>query len=73
MENKITKQLYNPNTFANPSDNYLGEVRNGGWLIDRYKGSKDEVQAWLDNHNGTEVQSSVSNEYVHMIKRWANK
>lgn len=69
-----TKQIYNPHTAANPSDRFLAEVRNGGWIIDRsLKDTRVDAQKWLDNHTGTKISPAVLPVYSQMIKRWANK
>jgi len=70
----IKKQIYQPGICANPSDRWLAEVRDGGWLIDRaFFDTEPEAQTWLDNHTGEKMSKGVANEYLHMFHRWANK
>lgn len=70
---KINYHVYPPNCVANPSDKFLCEVRDGGWIAD-WRLFDDEVLAneWGKTHDGT-MSKKAAGEIVAMVQRHENK
>lgn len=70
----IEKTIFPPQICANPTDRFLAIVRKDGWLIDQKRtDTEQQAQEWLDQHQETDIQPSVSKTYIQLIKRYSNK
>lgn len=70
----LVKTVYPPNICANPSDRWLAETRDGGWLMQFQRfDSEKAAYEWLATIEDTNMSEAVALEYAHMFHRWANK
>lgn len=74
MDKTVEKRMLEPNTCGNPHPtDYYGEIRVGGWLANYTRGTKEEVEKWLEENNSTEISKKAAKEIGKMIKRWNEK
>jgi hypothetical protein len=74
MTQTLKHTVYPPWCAANPSDSWLCEIRQGGFIHDwNHLDSAEAAEFWGANYSNEEISPKASALIVSMVHRWANK